>query len=137
MRHIWLKIIKKEYEQGRILEESNLHSTVYPVRNNARCSVAGLDFRIMMVGFNAPLFSNPFPVKDRQRGGTCLREATLAYQRTCSASRSAKAGGRFSEDMYFQLWTPWQDMGSVPLKYCANKGDNDPNEISSVELNPQ
>jgi len=28
-RHIWLKIVKKEYEQGRILEESNLHSTVY------------------------------------------------------------------------------------------------------------
>ena len=30
-----------------------------------------------------------------QRGATCLREAA-----------SAKAGGRFSEDMYFQLWTP-------------------------------
>jgi len=29
MRHIWLKIVKKEYERGRILEESNLHSTVY------------------------------------------------------------------------------------------------------------
>ena len=46
-------------------------------------------------GGTIPLFSNPFPVKDRQRGGTCLREAA-----------SAKAGGRFSEDMYFQLWTP-------------------------------
>jgi hypothetical protein len=29
LRHIWLKVIKEEYEQGRILEESNLHSTVY------------------------------------------------------------------------------------------------------------
>lgn len=29
IEHIWLKVVKKEYEQGRILEESNLHSTVY------------------------------------------------------------------------------------------------------------
>jgi len=29
MRHIWLKVVKKEYDNGRILEESNLHSTVY------------------------------------------------------------------------------------------------------------
>jgi hypothetical protein len=29
MRHIWLKVIKAEYDQSRILEESNLHSTVY------------------------------------------------------------------------------------------------------------
>lgn len=29
MEHIWLKVVKKEYEQGRILEESNLHSTVH------------------------------------------------------------------------------------------------------------
>jgi len=29
MGHVWLKIVKKEYECGRILEESNLHSTVY------------------------------------------------------------------------------------------------------------
>ncbi|MBS3906052.1 MAG: hypothetical protein KGZ49_03355 [Syntrophaceae bacterium] len=29
MRRIWLKVVKKEYERGRILEESNLHSTVY------------------------------------------------------------------------------------------------------------
>ena len=29
MRHIWLKVVRKEYENGRILEESNLHSTVY------------------------------------------------------------------------------------------------------------
>ena len=29
MRHICLKIVKKEYDNGRILEESNLHSTVY------------------------------------------------------------------------------------------------------------
>jgi hypothetical protein len=29
MRDIWLKIVKEEYEHGRILEESNLHSTVY------------------------------------------------------------------------------------------------------------
>jgi hypothetical protein len=29
MRHIWLKVVKKEYGRGRILEESNLHSTVY------------------------------------------------------------------------------------------------------------
>jgi hypothetical protein len=29
MDHIWLKIVKKEYDNGRILEESNLHSTVY------------------------------------------------------------------------------------------------------------
>ena len=35
MRHIWLKVVRKEYENGRILEESNLHSTGYPVRNNA------------------------------------------------------------------------------------------------------
>jgi hypothetical protein len=31
MEHIWLKVIKIEYEHSRILEESNLHSTVYPV----------------------------------------------------------------------------------------------------------
>ena len=29
MWHIWLKIVKEEYERSRILEESNLHSTVY------------------------------------------------------------------------------------------------------------
>jgi len=29
LRHIWLKVVKKEYDNGRILEESNLHSTVY------------------------------------------------------------------------------------------------------------
>jgi hypothetical protein len=29
IRHIWLKIVKEEYERSRILEESNLHSTVY------------------------------------------------------------------------------------------------------------
>ena len=29
MKHIWLNLVQKEYEQGRILEESNLHSTVY------------------------------------------------------------------------------------------------------------
>jgi hypothetical protein len=29
MRQIWLKVVKKEYDNGRILEESNLHSTVY------------------------------------------------------------------------------------------------------------
>ena len=29
MRHIWLEVVKNEYEQSRILEESNLHSTVY------------------------------------------------------------------------------------------------------------
>jgi len=55
MECIWLKAVKKEYDSNRIFEESNLHSTVYPVRNNADCSVAGLDFRIIMVGFNAPL----------------------------------------------------------------------------------
>jgi len=35
MEYIWLKVVKKEYDSSRILEESNLHSTVYPVRNNA------------------------------------------------------------------------------------------------------
>jgi hypothetical protein len=29
IEHIWLKVVKKEYDSGRILEESNLHSTVY------------------------------------------------------------------------------------------------------------
>jgi len=29
MRHIWLKVVKEEYDSSRILEESNLHSTVY------------------------------------------------------------------------------------------------------------
>jgi len=29
LRHIWLKVVKKEYDRSRILEESNLHSTVY------------------------------------------------------------------------------------------------------------
>ena len=29
MRRIWLKVVKEEYEQSRILVESNLHSTVY------------------------------------------------------------------------------------------------------------
>jgi hypothetical protein len=29
MEYIWLKIVKMEYGRGRILEESNLHSTVY------------------------------------------------------------------------------------------------------------
>jgi len=29
LRHIWVEIVKKEYDNGRILEESNLHSTVY------------------------------------------------------------------------------------------------------------
>jgi len=29
MRDIWLKVVKEEYERNRILEECNLHSTVY------------------------------------------------------------------------------------------------------------
>ena len=29
MEHIWLKVAKEEYDSSRILEESNLHSTVY------------------------------------------------------------------------------------------------------------
>jgi len=29
MDHTWLKMVKKEYDSSRILEESNLHSTVY------------------------------------------------------------------------------------------------------------
>jgi hypothetical protein len=29
LRHIWVEIVKKEYDSSRILEESNLHSTVY------------------------------------------------------------------------------------------------------------
>jgi len=29
MEHIWLRHVKKEYGNGRILEESNLYSTVY------------------------------------------------------------------------------------------------------------
>ncbi len=28
-KHLWLGVIKREYERGRILEESNLHLTVY------------------------------------------------------------------------------------------------------------
>jgi len=44
MRHIWLKVVKKEYDNGRILEESNLHSAVYPVRNNAALLCNGVRF---------------------------------------------------------------------------------------------
>lgn len=29
MEHIWLKVVKEEYDSSRILVESNLHSTVY------------------------------------------------------------------------------------------------------------
>jgi hypothetical protein len=29
LRDIWRKVVKEEYESGRILEESNLHSTGY------------------------------------------------------------------------------------------------------------
>jgi hypothetical protein len=29
MKHIWKEIVKQEYDSGQILEESNLHSTVY------------------------------------------------------------------------------------------------------------
>ena len=29
LRHIWLKMVKIEYDSSRIFEESNLHSTVY------------------------------------------------------------------------------------------------------------
>jgi hypothetical protein len=29
IEHIWLKVVKKEYDSSRIFEESNLHSTVY------------------------------------------------------------------------------------------------------------
>jgi len=28
IEHIWLKVIRKEYDNGRILEESNLRSTL-------------------------------------------------------------------------------------------------------------
>jgi hypothetical protein len=28
MWHIWLKVVKKEYDNGTILEESNLHCSV-------------------------------------------------------------------------------------------------------------
>jgi len=44
MEHIWLRHVKKEYNNGRILEESNLHSTVYPVRNNAALLCNGVRF---------------------------------------------------------------------------------------------
>jgi len=30
MERIWLRVVKKGYDRSRILEESNLHSTVYP-----------------------------------------------------------------------------------------------------------
>ena len=36
MRHIWLRHVKKEYGNGRILGESNLHSTVYPAPRKLR-----------------------------------------------------------------------------------------------------
>jgi hypothetical protein len=36
MEQIWLRVVKNEYEQGRILEESNLHSTVYPALRKPR-----------------------------------------------------------------------------------------------------
>jgi hypothetical protein len=29
MENIWWKVVKRECDKGRILEESNLHSTVY------------------------------------------------------------------------------------------------------------
>jgi len=29
MEHIWLDVVKREYDRGRILKESNLHSTSY------------------------------------------------------------------------------------------------------------
>jgi len=29
MEHIWLKVVKEEYDSSRILVESNLHSPVY------------------------------------------------------------------------------------------------------------
>lgn len=29
LQHIWVEIVKKEYDRCRILKESNLHSTVY------------------------------------------------------------------------------------------------------------
>jgi hypothetical protein len=41
MWHIWLKIVKEEYERSRILEESNLHSTVYPAPRKP-CPVDGV-----------------------------------------------------------------------------------------------
>ena len=44
MRHIWRKVVREEYESGRILEESNLHSTVYPVRNNPLLLCGGVRF---------------------------------------------------------------------------------------------
>jgi hypothetical protein len=36
MEHIWLKVVKEEYDSSRILEESNLHSTVYPAPRKPR-----------------------------------------------------------------------------------------------------
>jgi len=42
LRHIWVEIVKKEYDSSRILEESNLHSTVYPVRNNTLMLCGGV-----------------------------------------------------------------------------------------------
>jgi hypothetical protein len=42
MRHIWLEVVKKEYDSSRILVESNLHSTVYPVRNNTLILCGGV-----------------------------------------------------------------------------------------------
>jgi len=44
MEYIWLKVVKEEYDSSRILEESNLHSTVYPVRNNALLLCGGVRF---------------------------------------------------------------------------------------------
>ena len=46
-------------EEGRFANSCHFckskNPCVYPVRNNARCSAEGLDFRIIPAGFNAPL----------------------------------------------------------------------------------
>ena len=42
MEYSWLRVVKEDYDSSRILEESNLHSTVYPVRNNALLLCGGV-----------------------------------------------------------------------------------------------
>jgi len=44
MERIWLKMVKIECDSSRILEESNLHLMVYPVRNNALLLCGGVRF---------------------------------------------------------------------------------------------
>jgi hypothetical protein len=62
MEHIWVRVVRKEYNRDRILEESNLHSKTY--------------FHLRKVKGNSTLFFELNSNMNRRLGPQCKRGET-------------------------------------------------------------